>query len=175
MNLRPENLQDTIVKLVPLQESDFDDLFKVASDPLIWEQHPSNDRYKPEVFKLFFEEAIKGQAAFKIIDISTNKVIGSTRFYDFNPDKKSIAIGYTFLARECWGGKFNKAAKKLLIDYAFQFLDSVYFHIGATNIRSQKAIANIGAAKVGELYMDNHGVKVLHFEYVISKPKGQDK
>lgn len=169
MNLRPENLQDNIVKLVPLQEADFDDLFKVASDPLIWEQHPTSDRYKPEVFKLYFDGAIKGQAAFKIIDIPTNEIIGSSRFYDFNPDKRSIAIGYTFLAKKFWGGIYNKAAKKLLMDYAFQFVDNIYFHIGSTNFRSQKAMTKIGATKVGEIDFDYYGSRLLHFEYAISK------
>jgi RimJ/RimL family protein N-acetyltransferase len=174
MNLRPENLQDNIVKLVPLQETDFDDLFKVASDPLIWEQHPTSDRYKPEVFKLYFDGAIKGQSAFKIIDIVSNKIIGSTRFYDYKPDEKSIAIGYTFLAKEFWGGKYNKAVKKILIDYAFQFVDSIYFHIGSTNVRSQKAITKIGAIKSGEVDFDYYGSKLLHFEYVVSKQEWQN-
>lgn len=169
MNLRHGNLQDSIVKLAPLQENDFDDLFKVASDPHIWEQHPSSDRYKPEVFKLFFDGAIKSQSAFKIIDSSTNEIIGSTRFYDFKPNEKSIAIGYTFLAKDFWGGKYNKATKKILMDYAFQFVDSIYFHIGWKNIRSQKAIANIGATKVREVDIDYYGRKLLHFEYVVTK------
>lgn len=174
MNLRPENLQNTIVKLVPLQETDFDDLFKVASDPLIWEQHPTSDRYKPEVFKLYFDGAIKGQSAFKIVDLSTNEIIGSTRFYDFKSDERSIAIGYTFLAKKFGGGIYNKATKKLLMDYAFQFVDSIYFHIGSTNVRSQKAITNVGATKKGEVDFDYYGSKLLHFEYVVSKREWLD-
>ena len=51
-NWQPELLEDTILKIVPLIETDFDRLFEVASDPLIWEQHPTHDRYKKEVFQL---------------------------------------------------------------------------------------------------------------------------
>ncbi|MEO6904317.1 MAG: GNAT family N-acetyltransferase [Bacteroidia bacterium] len=169
INLRPEILQDEMIKIIPLKETDFEELFKVASDPLIWEQHPTRDRYKPEVFKLYFDGAILGQSAFKIIDILRNEIIGSSRFYDYKPEKKSIAIGYSFLAKEYWGGIYNKSAKRLLIDYAFKYVDNIYFHIGSTNIRSQKAITKIGATKVGEVDFDYYGRKLLHFEYAISK------
>ncbi|KAB2878593.1 GNAT family N-acetyltransferase [bacterium] len=133
----PKILEDEILKIVPLIDRDFESLFEAASDPLIWEQHPTSDRYKREVFQLYFDEAISGKTAFLIIDKSTNKVIGSTRYYDYKPENSSIAIGYTFLARPYWGGLYNKSSKKLLIDYAFQFVDKIYFHIGANNIRSQ--------------------------------------
>lgn len=169
INWRPENLEDNIIKLVPLNASDFDALFEVASDPLIWEQHPSRDRYKKEVFQLYFDGAISGKTAFLIIEKSTDKIIGSTRYYDFKPENSSIAIGYTFLAREYWGGQFNRSSKKLLLDHAFQFVDKVYFHIGATNIRSQMAIKKIGATKNAEVDFDYYGKKLLHFEYVIKK------
>ena len=165
----PEILQDDIIKIIPLVETDFENLFLVASDPLIWEQHPTRDRYKEEVFRLYFDGAILTQTAFKIIDKSIDKIIGSTRFYDYKAENRSIAIGYTFLAKAYWGGVYNKLAKKLLLDYAFRYVDNVYFHIGATNIRSQKAIAKIGAAKVAEIDFDYYGRKLLHFEYLISK------
>jgi len=51
---------------------DWDDLFAVASDPLIWEQHPESDRYKEDVFKIFFREALESGGAFVIIEESTN-------------------------------------------------------------------------------------------------------
>ena len=53
MNLQP-TLENENVKLVPLQETDFERLYDVASDPLIWEQHPNKDRYKREIFQTFF-------------------------------------------------------------------------------------------------------------------------
>ena len=169
INWQPEILENTFLKIVPLIESDFDNLFKVASDPLIWEQHPANNRYQLDIFKPFFEGAILDKKAFKIIDKATNNSIGSTRYYDYKPENSSIAIGYTFLAKEYWGGIYNHAVKKLLIDYAFQFVDKIYFHIGATNIRSQKAITKIGAIKVIEISRDNNGQPLPHFEYLIQK------
>ena len=168
-NWQPTNLETDILKLAPLTVSDFDALFEVASDPLIWEQHPTKDRYKKEVFQLFFDGAVASKTAFLIIDTGTNKLIGSSRYYDYRPEQSSIAIGYTFLNRDYWGGTYNKSSKKILLNYAFQYVDKVYFHIGATNGRSQKAILNIGAHKIGEVDFDHYGQKVLHYEYVILK------
>lgn len=169
INWRPENLENEIVKLVPLTTDDFDALYEVASDPLIWEQHPSRDRYKKEVFQLYFDGAIAEKKAFLVVDQSTNQIIGSTRFYDYKPENSSVAIGYTFLARKYWGGQYNRASKKLLLNYAFHFVDKVYFHIGATNIRSQMAITKLGATKIGEVDFDYYGKKLLHVEYLIRK------
>ena len=169
INWQPENLEDNIVKLIPIAESDFENIFKVASDPLIWEQHPTKDRYKREVFQLYFDSAISSKTAFLIVDKSSDKIIGSTRYYDYKPDNSSIAIGYTFLSRKYWGGLYNKSSKRLLLDYAFQFVDKVYFHIGATNLRSQLATLKIGATKVNEVDIDHYGQKQLHYEYLIQK------
>ncbi|MEO5996556.1 MAG: GNAT family N-acetyltransferase [Chitinophagaceae bacterium] len=166
---QPENCEDNILRLVPLADSHFEALFLVASDPLIWEQHPTKDRYKREIFQLYFDGAIASGTAFLIKDKSSNQIIGSTRYYDYKPDNTSIAIGYTFLSRQFWGGQCNKSSKKLLLDYAFQFVDKVYFHIGSTNIRSQLATMKIGAIKVNEIVLDYNGQKQLHFEYVIKK------
>ena len=173
INWQPATLQDNIVKLKPLIISDFNSLFKVAADPLIWEQHPAKDRYKKDVFHLYFDGAIAGGKAFLIIDNAVNKIIGSTRYYDYKPKESSIAVGFTFLSRDSWGGLYNKSAKRLLLDYAFQFVDKVYFHIGPTNVRSQLAITKIVAVKVKEIDIDNNGQTQFHYEYVINKKDWQ--
>ena len=164
---QPAHLQNEKVQLIPLHEDSFEELFAVACDPLIWEQHPSNDRYKPDVFKDFFDEAIKTGTAFTIMDTRTGKIIGSTRYYD--DFENSIAIGFTFLARKYWGGEYNKAVKKLMLDYAFSLVDNVIFHIGANNIRSQMATAKLGAVKTGEFYKELQSGKTLNYEYTIRK------
>lgn len=164
-----QELEGGIVRLIPLTESDFEALYEVASDPLIWEQHPSSDRYKREVFKSYFDDAISSQTAFVIIDELSDNIIGSTRYYDYKPEERSIAIGYTFLARAYWGGLYNKSTKKELLNFAFQFVDKVYFHIGPRNIRSQQAILKIGAKKIGDYALNSNGQKLMHFEYLIEK------
>lgn len=163
-------LQNKILLLQPLKLNDFEVLFQVASDPLIWEQHPNRNRYQKEVFAIFFTGAIESGGAFLIFNQSTGKVIGSTRFYDWDSEKRSISIGYTFFAREYWGGIYNPAAKALLINHAFQFVDEVHFHIGALNLRSQKAIEKLGAEKIAEKEIAYHGeANTLNFIYRISK------
>ena len=144
-------LSNELITLKPLQEDDFNALFEVASDKLLWEQHPNNDRYKEEKFKVFFDNAIQSKGAFSIIDNLTHKIIGSSRFYEFNKSESSIIIGYTFISREYWGTNYNNSLKKLMIDYAFQFVNRIHFHVGDTNYRSQKAVEKLGAIKIGEL------------------------
>lgn len=147
MNRQP-TITGKLLKLRPLTQNDYADLFKAASDPLIWEMHPQPDRYKPEVFKIFFDEAMLSQGALVIIDQETNKIIGSSRYYDFAANS-SIIIGYTFLARNYWGGVFNLELKKLMINYALQFVKTIYFQVGLNNKRSQRAMEKIGAVNTG--------------------------
>jgi RimJ/RimL family protein N-acetyltransferase len=110
------------------------------------------------------------QGAFLIRDTDSNEIVGSSRFYDYNENEKSVLIGYTFIGRKFWGKGYNKALKKMMLDYAFQFVDKIYFHIGAVNIRSQKAIIKIGAVKVDEFEVEYYGeVPKLNFVYVIEK------
>jgi RimJ/RimL family protein N-acetyltransferase len=164
-----QTLENDLISLRPLDESDFEPLYAVASDPLIWELHPSKDRYKREVFQAFFDGAVQSQAAFLVFDKATDSLIGSTRYYDFKPEISTVAIGYTFLARAYWGGAYNKAMKQLMLDYAFANVDTVLFHIGTQNIRSQKAILKIGARFVREVDFDYYEKKLLHYEYEITK------
>ena len=147
-NLQP-HLKGELLELRPLAANDWDELFAVASDSLIWEQHPEPDRYKEDVFRVFFKEALESGGAFVIIDRKTQRIIGSTRFYGYDPEKSEIEIGWTFLARKYWGGRYNAEMKRLLLNHAFSFVESVVFFVGEDNIRSQKAMEKVGAIKVG--------------------------
>ncbi|MCF6131325.1 GNAT family N-acetyltransferase [Flavobacterium wongokense] len=169
-DLQPSYLQDDLIKLIPLEESDFDRLFEVASNPRVWEQHPNPNRYKLEDFTNYFNGAIESKGAFLVVDAKTNETVGCSRYYDYNEADNSVLIGYTFIGTKFWGTGYNKSLKKLLLDYAFQFVDKVYFHIGAFNIRSQKAIEKIGAQKVDEFEVEYYGEpSKLNFVYVIDK------
>ncbi len=169
MNLQPV-LRNETVELIPLKETDFDALYVVASDPLIWEQHPNPDRYKEDVFRNYFKGAMESGGAFLTKDLKTGEVIGCTRFYDHLPEQKEIKIGYTFISRAYWGKKINPQVKKLLLDYAFQYLDRVIFHVGALNIRSQKAMERIGGRIIGEEEVTYYGEKpMVNYVYEIRK------
>jgi N-acetyltransferase len=158
------------ITLRPLIAADFEKLYAVASDPLIWEQHPNKNRYKRDVFATFFEGALQSGGAFLVLKNETGEVIGSSRFYDFNAADSSILIGYTFLARNCWGTTYNRELKTLMLNHAFRFVERVYFHIGAQNIRSQKAIERLGAEKTGEQEVTYYGeTPKTNFVYCITK------
>jgi N-acetyltransferase len=169
INIQPL-LQNDKAALYPLQKSDFDNLYAVAADPKIWEQHPNKDRWKKDVFQTFFDGALQSNGAFRIVDRENNNTIGCTRFYDHNDKEHSIFIGYTFYDRKYWGIGINPSVKKLMLDHIFQFVTEVHFHIGANNIRSQIAIERLGANKIAEQEVAYYGEPVrLNFEYMISK------
>lgn len=169
-DLQPTHLENQLVRLVPLQESDFEALYDVACDPLIWEQHPNKQRWQKEVFRNFFEGALQSGGAFLIREANTGETVGSSRFYDYDENDRSILIGYTFIGRKFWGNGYNNAIKKLMLGHAFGFADKVYFHIGASNYRSQKAIEKIGAVKIDEFEVEYYGEdSKLNYIYQINK------
>ena len=147
-DLQP-TLRGVLVELRPLRAEDFDQLFAVASDPLIWEQHPARDRYQPEVFRALFQESLASHGALVALDRKNGKIIGSSRYHGYNAESSEIEIGWSFLARSHWGGAYNREMKQLMLRHAFQFVKRVIFVIGLQNLRSQKAIEKLGAVRVG--------------------------
>jgi len=143
-DLQP-TLAGDLLTLRPLTASDFDALFAAARDPLIWEQHPEPDRYEADVFQRYFDGAIESKGAFAIIDRASGRIIGSSRYCNLEPAKREVEIGWTFLQREFWGGRYNSELKSLMLDHAFRFVERVVFVVGENNLRSQKALEKIGA------------------------------
>jgi RimJ/RimL family protein N-acetyltransferase len=168
-DLQP-NLKGEFIELRPRAPGDWKDLYAVASDPLIWEQHPESDRYKEEVFKVFFREALQSGGAFVVIDKKSQQIIGSTRYYGYDLERSEIEIGWTFLARQYWGGQYNREMKQLMLAHAFKFVENVVFFVGETNFRSQKAMEKIGAIRNGivKRAYGNHP-PALNVKYVIKK------
>ncbi|MGO8787883.1 MAG: GNAT family N-acetyltransferase [Terriglobia bacterium] len=142
-------MKGALVELRPLLPDDEADLFAVASDPLIWEQHPARDRYKPEVFSAFFRESLDSRGALTPLDRNDGRIIGSSRFHAYDAQASEVEIGWTFLARSHWGGKYNREMKHLMLRHAFRFVKRVVFLIGPQNVRSQKAIEKLGGVRVG--------------------------
>jgi len=163
-------LENELIKAIPLMEENYESLYAVASDPLIWEQHPNKNRYQKEVFEVFFKGAIESGGAFLVRDKKSGEVIGSSRYYFNGSEKKEVCIGYTFLARKCWGKNYNPTLKTMMLDHAFKFTDSVIFHVGSINIRSQKAMEKLGAVKIAEEARAYYGEKEsVNFVYKIEK------
>lgn len=150
-------LEDRRVRLSPLRAGDFTALYAVASDPLIWEQHPNPDRYREDVFRTFFQGAMESGGALLVSDARSRAVIGSSRYYALDESAGSVAIGYTFLARRCWGGSHNRAMKTLMLDHAFGHLQRVIFHVGEHNRRSRIAMERLGAERTGKAPIAYYG------------------
>jgi N-acetyltransferase len=142
-------LEGTLLALRPLRPEDFRDLHAVASDPLVWEQHPNSDRYREDVFREFFREALDSGGALVATDAATGRIVGSSRFHAYDRGKSEVEIGWTFLARSHWGGVYNGEMKRLMLGHAFRSVDSVVFRVGPKNVRSQRALEKIGAVRDG--------------------------
>jgi RimJ/RimL family protein N-acetyltransferase len=156
-------LKGNLVELRPLHAADFPDLYAVAADPLIWEQHPNNDRYQVEVFQRFFREALQSRGALIALDCKDGRVIGSSRFHGYDEAKSEVEIGWTFLARSHWGGASNQEMKQLMLRHAFRFVNCVIFLVGPQNFRSQRALEKIGAVRAGTR-LDGTGQERILFQ-----------
>lgn len=152
----------SLIKLRPLAQSDRSLLYSVAADPLIWEQHPVSNRHTEKVFEKFFSESIESRGALLIIDASSDAVIGTSRYSGFSEEKSEVEIGWTFLARSHWGGKYNGELKHLMLEHAFRFVETVVFSVGSENMRSQRSVEKIGGQRDSSL--DNKGRVVYRIE-----------
>ncbi|MBY8337637.1 GNAT family N-acetyltransferase [Alteriqipengyuania sp. NZ-12B] len=162
--------------LRPLRADDWDALYAIASDPAVWEQHPMTDRWREEVFRAFFEDALAKGGALAIIDTRDGTIIGSSRFQalksaeDDEEEQSSVEIGWTFLAPRYWGTGANREVKRLMLAHALESVERVDFRVGEANWRSRIALENIGAQRTRRTELSRHqGKRVLHLVYAISR------
>ncbi len=160
-------LKGELLELRPLRAKDFDDLYAVASDRLIWELHPMSDRYKLEVFTEFFRDALASGGALVALDSRSGRIIGSSRFHGYNEELREVEIGWTFLARSHWGGAHNREMKNLMLRHASRFVDTIVFLVGPQNFRSQRAMEKIGGVRAGSR-IDGNGRESLVYRIVRS-------
>lgn len=157
------------VTLRPLERGDYASLQQAAADPLIWVQHPEPDRWREPVFSRLFERLLESGGALLVQDRTSGNVIGSSSYYAWNPEANDVVVGYTFLARSCWGGQYNSDLKRLMLQHAFCFVDRVWFHVGTANLRSQAAMRKIGARLSHEAVRESGGVTTSFLHYYIDK------
>lgn len=158
--------------LRPLGPDDWEALFTVASDPEIWAMHPAHDRWREDVFRAFFDDALAKQGALAVIDKESGTTIGSSRFQGHNPaDGGEVEIGWTFLARSHWGGASNFEMKQLMVGHALQWVERVFFAVGEENWRSRKALSKIGAEQVEDFreVRQMAGGPAAHLRYQITR------
>jgi RimJ/RimL family protein N-acetyltransferase len=168
-DLQPILIGETI-ELRPTVPDDWDELFAVASDPLIWAGHPARDRWQEPVFRKYFDGALASGGSLTIRERLSNRVIGASRYYRDHAGPGEVEIGWTFLARDPWGGVVNRELKRLMIDHAFRWFDPIIFVVGEDNLRSRRALEKIGAVlRPEEQRREMAGVPVRHAVYEIRK------
>ncbi|MEY2432575.1 MAG: N-acetyltransferase [Acidimicrobiaceae bacterium] len=166
---RQPTLVGQLVKLRPLQTPDFGALYAIASDPLMWEQHPSKDRTQQPVFRKWFDRALASGGALVATD-HHGQTIGTSRFDHYDPEASEVEIGWTFLARSYWGGTYNGEVKRLMLSHAFGAVETVVFRVHSRNLRSQRAVEKLGAIRTGvEIDPDGRGENVI---FRLSAPAG---
>ncbi len=146
---RQPTLRGELLELRPLKADDYPALFRVAADPLIWEQHPERNRCEAATFRAFFDEALASGGALVALDRASGSIIGSSRFHGYDSAQSVIEIGWSFLARAYWGGRYNGEMKRLMLEHAFRFVQRVIFIIGPENRRSLRAVEKIGGVRAG--------------------------
>ena len=173
---RQPTLEGERLLLRPLREDDWDALFAVASDPLVWELHPAHDRWQEPVFRKFFAEALAQEGALVAIDKANNAVVGSSRFWAYDPaDGGSVEIGWSVLARSHWGGEANREMKRLMLAHALAAVERVWFRVGDTNWRSRRAMEKIGGRLTERTEsIEMAGGPVVHVIYEIDRASFAD-
>ncbi len=157
-------LRGPTLLLRPLVEADREALWAVARDPLLWALHPDKTRCDQQGFARFFDAALESRSALAVVDPRSGRLIGSSRYYDWDPARREIAIGYTFIARDCWGGQVNREMKRLMVEHAARWADRIWFHVGKGNLRSRRAMEKIGARAEFEGKREQHG-EMIDFIY----------
>ena len=172
IDLQPHLVGD-LIELRPMRPEDWEDLYAVAADPLIWEVHPARDRYKEERFREYFQEALQSRGALVAVERKTAKIIGASRYYWYGPDQSELEIGWTFLARSHWGGVYNGEMKRLMLRHAFRFVEHVVFLVDPVNRRSQLAMERIGGVRTGTR-IDYKGEEKIVYEITREAPESDD-
>jgi N-acetyltransferase len=171
-DFQPTLIGPTVI-VRPVKSDDWAELYAAGSDPEIWKVHPRFNRYTEPVFRQYFDSAVASKMAFVFVDRSSNRLIGSSRYYSCDAELSEIEIGWTFIVCSHWGGKTNREVKRLMLDHAFSFVDTVIFWVGEKNWRSQGAMTKIGGVRRDGLFVRELSGATPHFIFEISKDRYQ--
>jgi RimJ/RimL family protein N-acetyltransferase len=145
---RQPSLQGPKFTLRPLLDSDHDAFVAVASDPLIWEEHPESDRATAAKVEQFFADALASGGAVVLVT-GDGEIVGSSRFEAPDEARDRILIDHTFLARPYWTLEDYLEVKSLLFDHAFATFGTIELRVGVDNTRTRHAVEDfLGAVYV---------------------------
>ena len=154
---KPVTLERDGIRLEPLSMEHHDGLVAAASDGKLWELWFTSVPEPGGVGK-YIQDALKGHSdghmlPWAVRDLTSNTIVGSTRYHDIVPAIDRVEIGWTWYASRCQRTNVNTTCKLLLLDHAFDKLGCAVVGLRTDNFnfRSQKAIEGIGAKKDGVL------------------------
>lgn len=168
---RQPTLTGALVRLRPMEERDWAELYAVARDPEIWAMHPMHDRWKDDVFRAYFDYLMGEGGTLIVIDQANGRMCGSSSFSNLRKTRGgAVEIGSTFLQRSFWGLGHNREMKRLMLAHALAEVSLVEFLIGETNLRSRRAVEKIGAQLTDRTHEAHWpGGSALHVIYEIDR------
>ncbi|MEU1605105.1 GNAT family N-acetyltransferase [Micromonospora matsumotoense] len=156
----PVPLHGAHVLLEPLAPAHADELFAATAEPEVWAHLGEPLPADPAAMRAVVAAALAARHGGERVPwvqrcARTGAVVGTTSYYEIDPERRSVAIGYTWLGRPWWRSGVNTEAKLLLLGRAFDTLGAVrvVWHTDIRNTRSQAAIARLGATREGVLRM----------------------
>jgi RimJ/RimL family protein N-acetyltransferase len=175
-------LEDDLVLLRPLQESDVENLLEISiNEPETWKYSLVGADGKENLTN-YIQSAIKAREEkrefpFIVFDKKSQKYAGSTRFYDIQLPYKTVQLGYTWYGSAFRGTGLNKHCKFLLLQFAFETLGlkRVEFRADNNNERSIAAMKSIGCKVEGVLrsHMPTSNSEVRRDSIVLSILKNE--
>lgn len=150
-NIVPVVLELNGVKMEPMSIQHKDDLHEVACDGELWKIRVTSVPTREET-ESYILSALDGQKAghmlpFIVREVSTGKIIGTTRYHDIVSSVARLEIGYTWYAASYQRTHVNTTCKLMLLRHAFDYLGTqlVGWRTDNYNVRSQRAIERLGA------------------------------
>ena len=150
-------LEDDFVKLTPLAESHILPLSKISKDAEIWKYFFEQGDTVPTLTN-YIKKAIKNRTLAKehpyaVFDKRCGKFAGTTRWYEYSDDLKTVKLGHTWYGKPFRGSGINRHCKYLLFEFAFERLEVERIGFGAyiDNLVSVAAMKSVGCQKEGVL------------------------
>ncbi len=150
-------LENDLVKLIPLQLSQQEELWPIAQQVDLY-QYGSTDVSTKDKLKIYIQNALNEASVgksipFIIYNKQTSECVGCTRFGNIDSKNKVLHIGWTWISPASQGTGFNHRMKFLMLGHAFDIMgyEKVEFRIDERNVRSRKAVEKLGATLEGVL------------------------
>ncbi|MFI9642967.1 bifunctional pyridoxamine 5'-phosphate oxidase family protein/GNAT family N-acetyltransferase [Micromonospora sp. NPDC051925] len=157
---QPVPLRGAHVLLEPLALAHADELFTATAEPEVWAHLGHPLPADPAAMRAIVTAALAARQRGERVPwvqrcARTGAVVGSTSYYEVDPEQRCVAVGHTWLGRPWWRSGINTEAKLLLLTRAFDELGAVrvVWHTDIRNTRSQAAIERLGATREGVLRM----------------------